>query len=190
MKDALRQQMLELRNNIPKHKILKNNEKIKKRFFKLKEFSIADTLLFYVSYNNEVDTHNMIKKCISNDKRVIVPLTNKKNRRLILSELKNWNDLNRGTYGIMEPLNEQIKEVPLNIIDIIVVPGVAFDKSGNRIGHGLGYYDGLLKNSTKIIKIGLAFELQLVDKIPVESHDIRVNKIITEERTISCPKIM
>ncbi len=182
--------MLDRRKNFPKSYILKKSDQIKKRLFEMKEFIQAQTILFYISYNNEVFTHNMIKESISIGKRIIVPISNKDNRRLILSELKNWNILKPGSYGILEPSIESIKEVDLDIIDMIVIPGVAFDEQGYRIGHGKGYYDRLLINSKKAIHIGLAFEFQLIDKIPIEDHDRKIDKIITEKRTISCSNAM
>jgi len=189
MKEALRQKMLNRRRNSPKSTILKKSHKIKKRLFKLKEFNQAHTVLFYISYNNEVFTHDMIKESIKKDKCVIVPVSDKENRKLILSELKNWDYLNPSSYGILEPRKEHIKEASLNMIDIIIIPGVAFDERGYRIGHGKGYYDRLLINSKKAIHIGLAFEFQLINYLPTETHDIKVDKIITEKRTITCPDI-
>jgi len=190
MKEVLRQKMLKKRSDVSKSKILEKSNQIKKRLFKMKEFNQARAILFYVSYDNEVYTHNMIKECVSNGKHVIVPVTNKENRSLILSKLENWDDLDYGNYGILEPRKEHVKEVSLDVIDLIIIPGVAFDERGYRIGHGMGYYDGLLVNSTKAIHIGLAFEFQLVDEIPVEEHDMKVDKIVTEGRIINCTDTM
>jgi len=185
MKKVLRQRMLKKRSDVPKSEILEKSNQIKKRLFEMKEFNQARTILFYISYDNEVYTHNMIKECISNGKQVIVPVTDKENRCLILSKLENWENLDCGAYGILEPGKEHVKEVSLDVIDIIVVPGVTFDERGYRIGHGIGYYDGLLKDSINATHIGLAFEFQIVDTIPVEEHDINVDKIVTEERIIT-----
>jgi 5-formyltetrahydrofolate cyclo-ligase len=169
---------------------LEKSNQIKKRFFETKNFNQSLAILFYISYDNEVNTHDMIKECISNGKHVIVPVTDKENRRLIPSKLESWGDLNRGAYGILEPRREHIKEVSLDEIDLIVIPGVAFDKHGYRIGHGMGYYDRLLLSSTKAIHVGLSFEFQLVDEIPMEDHDIEVDKIVTEKRIIDCSDAM
>ena len=86
-------------------------------------------------------------------------------------EFKKWDDLEPGSYGILEPNSEKIRKISTEKIDLIIVPGIGFDSKGNRIGHGKGYYDNLLKNSKKAIHIGLAFEKQIVIKIPVEYHD-------------------
>jgi 5-formyltetrahydrofolate cyclo-ligase len=97
-----------------------------------------------------------------------------------------WDDLLSGTYGILEPSGSNGNEVESAALDLIIVPGVVFDRRGNRIGHGKGYYDQLLRKTSTIISIGLLFECQLVNYIPVEEHDVRVRKIITEKRVLDC----
>lgn len=188
MKEKLRKEMKEIRNSLSKNEVLSKSNQIKKRLFAMDEFKHAHIILFHVSYDNEVYTHDMIKECISSGKQVVVPVTDKENRLLILSKLESWDDLDHGAYDILEPEKERVKEVSLDIIDLIIVPGVGFDEYGNRAGHGMGYYDELLRNSTNALHIGLAFELQIVDNIPIDEHDIPVDKIVTEERIIDCSK--
>jgi len=185
MKDKLRKGLIKVKNNLSKSELLEKSNLIKKRLFDLDEFKQAYTILFYVSYDNEVHTHDMIKESMSNGKKVVVPVTDKENKNLILSELKNWNDLTHGAYNILEPRSECIIEVALDSIDLIIVPGIGFDKHGHRIGHGMGYYDKLLESAT-IPSIGLAFFLQIIDKINVEKHDVPVHKIVTEKEVIYC----
>lgn len=184
MKRKLRKELIEIRKSIPKNEVLEKSNEIKKRLFEMDEFKQASAILFYVSYDNEVYTHDMIKECKKMGKQVIVPFSDKSNRRLILSELNNWNSLKPGSYGIFEPSKDEIKEFSIEKINLIIVPGVGFDESGRRIGHGRGYYDNLLKNLKDTLIIGLAFELQIIDNIPVNKYDIPVHKIITENRLI------
>jgi 5-formyltetrahydrofolate cyclo-ligase len=186
MKEELRKEGIEIRKNLPESDLLEKSKQIKKRLYKMREFLQASTILFYVSYDNEVYTHEMIKENISGKKNVVVPITDAEKHCLILSKLKAWEDLECSNYSILEPKKNCISEVSLDKIDLILVPGVVFDESGNRIGHGVGYYDKLLKNSKKAIHIGLAFEAQIVDNIPAEEHDVKVDKIVTEERIITC----
>ena len=188
MKNQVRRELIKLRNSLTEKEVFEKSNEIKKKLFGLTEFEEALNILFYVSYGNEVYTHEMIKECIENKKKVIVPISDIENRRLILSELYNWNDLEPGAYNILEPRIEKIKEVPLYKIEFIIVPGVGFDERGNRIGHGKGYYDNLLKNSKFIPHIGLAFESQIVKEIPTNSYDFPVDLIITEKRIINCKK--
>ena len=186
MKNRLRKELMKVRNNLSKPELMEKSDRIKKRLFEMYELKKSSTILFYISYDNEVHTHKMIKESMSNGKRIVVPSTFKKNRRLIPSELKNWNNLTHSAYNILEPRGECITEVSLDSIDLILVPGIGFGKNGHRLGHGIGYYDKLLENVNHSWVFGLAFEFQILDIIPTEKHDIPVNKIITEERTITC----
>jgi 5-formyltetrahydrofolate cyclo-ligase len=184
MKNKLRKELIEKRKNLSEKEVLEKSKHIEKRLFEMKEFRQASTVLFYVSYDNEVYTHDMIKECINN-KKIVVPITEKKSRRLILSELISWDDLENGSYGILEP--KKIIKTSIDDVDLIIVPGVGFDKQGNRLGHGKGYYDNLLNNS-KALKVALAFEFQVVERIPVKKHDVAMDRIITEKRIIDCGK--
>ena len=138
MKDKLRRELIEKRKKLSKKEFIEKSNKIKKRFFQMYELKHASTILFYVSYDNEVYTHDMIKECMSIGKNIIVPISDRENRRLILSQLDNWDNLELGAYGILEPRKDRIKEVSIDKVDLIVVPGVGFDESGQRIGHGKG----------------------------------------------------
>jgi len=186
MKGKLRKELMEIKRNLSKIEVLNKSNQIKERLFSLKEFKQAHAVLFYISYDNEVYTHDMIKESISKGKRIVVPISDKENRRLILSEFDEWNNLEPGSYGILEPRKDKIKEISVEEVDLIIVPGVGFDEKGHRIGHGKGYYDNLLRNSTKALHIGLAFELQIVDHVPTEEHDVPLDGIITEKRVINC----
>ena len=187
MKQEVRKKLLMLRKNLSKNEVLEKSEKIKYRLFKMSEFTQASTILFYVSYDNEVYTHEMIKESIANKKKVVVPFTDIANKRIVPSKLDNWDDLKPGAYNILEPKKEKVQEISVDELDLIIVPGVGFDRQGNRIGHGKGYYDKLLRNF-KALTIGLAFEFQVVENIPNEKHDISIDMIVTEKRIIQYKK--
>jgi len=186
MKDKLRKSITAKRNSLSESEWMKKSSKIKTRIFEMNEFRKARTILFYVSYGKEVYTHDMIKESMGVGKTVVVPKSVTKDSTLMLSKLADWNDLEMGAYNILEPKKDSIKEVDTRSIDLIIVPGVVFDEKGNRIGHGKGYYDRLLKDSKGIPNIGLAFEFQLVKKIETEEHDEKIDVIITEDRIITC----
>jgi len=186
MKEKIRKEIKEKRRKHSKEEQRKKSKEIKERLFGLSEFKDAETILFYISYDGEVYTHDMIKEAL-NDKRVVVPISNKEKQTLSLSVLDSWDDLEISSYGILEPKKDKIRKVSIEDINLIVVPGTAFDKYGNRIGHGKGYYDKLLQHSNKALHIGLAFECQIVEKIPTDIHDEPVDMIITEDRIIKCP---
>ncbi len=186
MKDRLRKSIEKKRNTLSTSDVLEKSSRIKKRIFEMDLFRDAQTILFYVSYGNEVYTHDMIKESISLGKTVVVPKSVTKNNALILSRLSDWDNLEVGAYNILEPKQESIEQVDVESIDLIIVPGVVFDESGNRIGHGKGYYDRLLNDSQNIPNIGLAFELQMIDNIESEKHDEKIDVIITEDRIMKC----
>jgi 5-formyltetrahydrofolate cyclo-ligase len=186
MKEKIRKDLIEKRSKLPKRKVLERSKKISDKFFNLKEFNKATNIFFYVSYDNEVNTHNMIKKCLSLGKNVVVPICDAEDSSMSLSKIEKWSDLEPGSFNILEPKMDKIREVTIYDIDLTIIPGIGFDEQGFRLGHGFGYYDKLLKDSTNAINIGLAFEIQIVEKIPIETHDLPVDLIITEKRVIKC----
>jgi len=179
MKKEMRKQILEKRNSLTKEEIKEKSKIIKKKLFSSEEYQQAKTVSFFVSFGSEVDTHDMIKEALK-EKEVCVPIV--QGDYIILSKINDFDDLDKkGKYGILEP--SSIIEVDKELVDLIIVPGVAFDKKGHRIGYGKGYYDSLLidyKGNT----IGLCFSLQLISKVPVKEHDVRVKKVITEKEII------
>jgi 5-formyltetrahydrofolate cyclo-ligase len=178
--------MIEKRKSMPKEEVMKNSRIIKDRLFNLSEYRNARNVLFYVSYDNEVFTHEMVKDALSDEnKNVFVPITDMNKRQIIVSQLFNWDDLEPGAYGILEPREKKI--VSQDKIDIVIVPGIAFDLRGHRIGHGIGYYDKLLKKMSDYTSIGLAFEKQILQRIPNREYDVAVDIIITEKRIIRPP---
>lgn len=146
------------------------------------------TIAFYVSLagEKEVDTIPMISSALLQGKRVCVPKVVADGLRFF--EIKSLEyDLQVGSFGILEPIGG--KEILPPQVELMIVPGVAFDRDGNRLGFGKGYYDRFLpklRNKTPII--ALAFDFQVIDKVPSMIGDIRVHKIVTESRTISCVK--
>ena len=188
MKNASREELIKKRKKILKSEVINKSRLIEKNLFKLDEFKSSNTILFYVSYNNEVYTHDMIKKCLSMGKNLIVPTSDVIKKDLFLSKLDRWEDLEKGSYNILEPKIKSEKDIFLDDINLIIVPAVGFDIMGNRLGHGFGYYDKLLEKSRRAIHIGLAFEFQIINNIKSDKHDIPVDKIITEKRIIYCRK--
>ena len=146
----------------------------------------AKVILFYVSYGKEVATHDLIKQALSTDKTVIVPVSNITNTTIIPSVLYNWDDLQPGSYHILEPRGKHIHPIAPRSIDLILLPGVGFDEMGNRMGHGKGFYDRFVPMVPQAKRIGLSFEFQIVDRIPIAPFDQKVNLIITEKRIIDC----
>ncbi|EMR73395.1 5-formyltetrahydrofolate cyclo-ligase [Thermoplasmatales archaeon SCGC AB-539-N05] len=186
MKSELRKRLTHIRSAIPYEQILEKSQRITDKLQHLDEYEIATAVMFYVSYDNEVYTHKLIKEVLkAKTKEAIVPLTDVLNRKLLPVKIESWSELSPGAYNILEPKNKQ-NVADVNTIDLVLLPGIAFDKRGNRIGHGAGYYDRLLGKYLHAKRAGLAFDFQIVDTIPVEKHDVAIDIIITENRIIKC----
>ena len=184
-KEGIRKRILYLRNSQSPYRAITNSYRIKERLFRSSEFIRANTILFYVPTKDEVETKNMIKDALKLGKRIVVPISDVKNKKLILSELKNLNELEPGAFNILEPKKEFFRPVSPDDIDLVIIPGVAFDKDGDRIGYGMGFYDRFLRSMKKNIPVvALAYEFQIVDDIPVDDTDVTVDKVVTEERII------
>ncbi|HID26181.1 MAG TPA: 5-formyltetrahydrofolate cyclo-ligase [Thermoplasmata archaeon] len=184
-KKKTRSKIIAIRKNIPLNEVMTWSKRVGERFFNLQEYRNAEVIMFYVSYDNEVYTHDMIKKTLSDGKRVVVPLSDTKRREVLPVEIQGFDELKAGTYGILEPFYHPKRVVSKDELDLVVVPGVAFDLEGHRIGHGFGYYDSFLRE-TRVRKIGFAFEFQIVPGLPEERWDVKVDKIVTEKRVIEC----
>ena len=169
---------------MPSDEVRQKSQRIKKRVLETDIFTKSDTILFYVSYGNEVQTHELITESFSLGKTVVVPKSVTDDHTLLLSKIACWDDLEKGAYSILEPKKQRITEIDSGALDLIIVPGVVFDERGHRIGHGKGYYDRLLQNAGHIPTLALAFEIQIVDSIDSEPHDKRIDTIITEKRII------
>ena len=189
MKNSLREQFLKKRKELTKSKLITNSRQIKQLLFSTTWYRSASKILFYVSFNNEVSTHEMIKDALLNGKTVLVPKCDTEKNTLCISHLIHWADLEKGAYSILEPRQDCLRVVPVSSVDLIIVPGVVFDTKGNRIGYGKGFYDRLLQEAKNAYSIGLAFESQIIESIPSEEHDEKVDIIITEDRIIQ-PQII
>ncbi len=188
-KEFLRKEIKEKRNRLSEREVQEKSKLIKETLFSLPEFKSAHTITFYVSKkeDREVDTEEMIKGSLKIGKRVLIPVVDTLEKKLVFSELKRYEDLVPSTFGILEPLPELRKILPASATRLVVVPGVVFDLHGHRIGQGAGYYDRFLESLSRyVIKIGLSFELQIVEELPKEDHDMKLDKIITEDRAIEC----
>ncbi len=159
----------------------KKSLQIKKKLFSQPLFLQSDTVMFYVAKREEVDTTVMIRDALKIGKKVVVPMILVNEKKIIPSQLLNpKKELEKGPYGIYQPKKQFMRKVLLKTIDLVIVPGVAFDRSGNRLGRGGGYFDRFLSKFTKrnVPVFGLAFKFQILNKLPVFSHDIPVNKLI------------
>ena len=187
-KRNIRARVLYHRRSLSHEEELERSRKIEEKLISLKEFQSARHIMFYVSKPGEVDTHKIIVDCLHQGKQVSVPITDQHNRNLVLSEICHFPmELMPSRYGVLEPKPPYYRFVKTDEIDLIIMPGVAFDRNGHRLGHGRGYYDQFLKSiKPSIPHIALAFDFQILPKIPRDIWDMPVYMIVTESEIIKC----
>lgn len=180
-KNLIREKMKKLRRSLTAEEIAQKSEIISDKLFMQSVFSDAETVMVYLSAFKEVDTAPIIQKLYKLNKKVIVPISNTETETITLSYLRSSSFMRKGAYGIWEP--ETIIPANETDLDIVLTPGLAFDKSCRRIGFGKGYYDKLLCR-TDAYKIGLCYDFQLTESILTDRHDIPMDMIITEKNII------
>jgi 5-formyltetrahydrofolate cyclo-ligase len=162
------------------------SQAICEKFAALDEFAAARSVMVYIDVRTEVRTRHYLPNLLQSGKRIVVPYCVVGDLELFL--LESMDELAVGMYKILEP-KEELRGVPgkrvdVQEVDLIMVPGVAFDRRGARMGHGFGYYDKLLEHARPDTPlVALAFECQLFPEIPTQTHDVFMNKILTERAT-------
>ncbi|MBU5313916.1 5-formyltetrahydrofolate cyclo-ligase [Tissierella carlieri] len=188
-KKILREKVLQKRADLSPKSIIEYSDIIAEKLYKMDSYKEAKTIMSFISFDSEVNTHEIIKRSISHNKSIVVPITIPKTKELKVSEVLDFSELELGYYNILTPKKEYIRFIDPSTIDLILVPGVVFARNGYRVGYGGGYYDRFLsKFEKKVDKIGLAFDLQVTNEVPTDSFDIPVDLIITEKEIINCLK--
>jgi 5-formyltetrahydrofolate cyclo-ligase len=177
-KKEIRKTILQKRSDMPLAKNLKKSRKIAKFLEALPEFIKARRVLFYYTNGSEADTTELINKYLTKKELYLPEIKDNENFHAIriTEPLK----LKKGLFGVPEPVGYPLEDD--SVLEVIIVPGVAFDPNGNRLGMGKGYYDRYLKKCARAIKIGLAFSEQLLESVPVDQYDVPMDIVITDER--------
>ena len=168
-KQKLRKELLKIRESLPQKRA--DYEKLCEN----PHFKNASVVFCYVSFGSEINTLPLIEHILK-EKTLCVPYCTDKDGNMICVKINSLSDLSRGTFGILEPKN--IAPFDKSLIDVCLVPGIAFDKSGARIGYGKGYYDRFL-NGINAYKIGLCHRELLLDEILSDPHDVKINETLT-----------
>lgn len=182
-KDELRLKAKNSVRSMGSDSITSLSDVIRKRVEQLAEFKNSKTVASYVSTSEEVQTEQIIRDALAHGKRVIVPKI-LSSTRMLFSEIKDLGDLEKGKLGISEPKPDLVQPVPLEEAEIILVPLVAWDERGYRLGHGRGYFDAALSGLVENLTVGLGFECQRVERIPENDRDVPLKMIITENRVL------
>jgi len=176
-KSELRKQILNLRSSLSKEEQISKSRVIKEKLLQLEQFKNSDNLLIYADYNGEVKTKEIIEECFKLGKRVACPKV-LADGLMDFFEIKSIDELKEGYKGILEPEEKEIFQ-PDNAL--VIMPGVAFDNKGYRIGYGKGFYDIYLSRHSNYETIALAYKCQIIDCVPKDEYDRKVDIIITEE---------
>lgn len=187
-KEKVRKETLAARKAISTEELMDKSDSVTEKLLSTDLYKNANTIMAYIDFRNEVRTEKIIKTAIADGKRIVIPISIVETRQLVLSEIINYDsELTAGAYGILEPLPEYLRETDPETVDLVLIPGVAFDERGYRVGYGAGYYDRFLEKVREdTSKIALAFELQMVDYAHEDSHDVPVDLIVTEDRIVKC----
>ena len=177
-KNLIRKQMKQLRADMTRTERFEKSMQIFEQLITVPEFKRADRIYTYVSMDNEIDTIMLIDYSLSLEKRVFVPRVSGKDMEFY--EISDISELNPGYRGIYEP-DINGKEPDYSRTGFMCMPGLAFDRSYNRIGYGGGFYDRYLSVENKRYKAALAYEAQLLESIPAQDGDVRPDMIVTEE---------
>ena len=177
-KNLIRKQMKQLRADMTRTERFEKSMQIFEQLITVPEFKRADRIYTYVSMDNEIDTIMLIDYSLSLEKRVFVPRVSGKDMEFY--EISDISELNPGYMGIYEP-DINGKEPDYSRTGFMCMPGLAFDRSYNRIGYGGGFYDRYLSVDNKLYKAALAYEAQLLESIPAQDGDVRPDMIVTDE---------
>lgn len=183
-KKEIRKEILQKRDLIGEEEKRLMDKEIFNKLISSDQYKNANTIFAFVSFKSEVDTYKFIEHAISEGKTVGVPKIIKKEKYMEVYKITSLSDLESGYFGVMEPI-EGCEKISKDNIDFILMPGAVFDEKGGRIGYGGGFYDKFLSDIKESIpKIAIAYELQIVDSVPMEEYDIKIDGIITEKRAI------
>lgn len=175
-KKEIRKQYKILRNKMSEMEVKEKSDRICQNIISSNLFQQAERILAYAPLGNEVDIRPVIEEGWRQQKRIVFPKVFGDTMRYF--EISSFSQLKEGTFHVMEP-------VETNLVDweeaLVFVPGVAFDRQGNRMGYGKGYYDRFFEGKTDCVKVGVAYELQVADQLPTEENDLPVEYLVTEK---------
>jgi 5-formyltetrahydrofolate cyclo-ligase len=182
-KKKIRKDILSLRNALPRAELETMSRNICRRFTHLPVVKDCSAVMIFLSFGSEINTDYLIEWLWQQKKKVLVPLCKPETREMDIISITTFADLEPGYFGIREPKRGLLPPVAREAIDLVVVPAVAFDRRGYRVGYGGGYYDRFLVGMD-VPRIGLAFSCQIVAEVPVDEYDLAVQGIVTEKEYI------
>lgn len=182
LKRELRQKILALRASLTESERERRSLQATDRLLSLPALSSCQTIMLFYPFNDEIDTRFFLAEARKRGQEIWLPLTQVAARKLTPYLYRTEEELRPGVYGIMEPDPSRSQLADLSRLDAVVVPGVAFDKAGGRMGYGGGFYDRFLAQlEQKPLLVGFAFANQVVERVPLEAHDYQLDFLVTDE---------
>jgi 5-formyltetrahydrofolate cyclo-ligase len=187
-KRQLRRLILALRRGLPAAERLTRSRLIWDRVARLACYQRADLVLAYMAFDHEVLTDGLIRQAMASGKHIVLPIVQADRQQLALYAVEDFDrDLAPGYRGILEPRPRRARAVAPEALDLALVPGVAFDMWGGRLGFGAGFYDRLLGRLGEVPKLGMAFDFQVIPRLPQQPHDVTLDAVVTDSRVIWGP---
>lgn len=182
-KRALRRRVRAVRDALSSEERARRSEAVATNLFALPEVSGASTVMAFWSFGSEVDTQPIIRRLADEGRRVALPRV--EGRTMLAVTYRPGHPMTEASFGAMEPTDGEV--VPPEAVDVVVAPGLAFDRLGYRVGYGGGFYDRLFRRTRPdSVKIGVCFAVQVVDEVPHRRGDRHVDLVVTDEGVIRC----
>jgi len=184
-KTHLRSTLIAQLSSLDRAERAKGSTRIAESLMGLAEIRACKSLMLFLSMDDELDTDGLVDRALAAGIAVYAPVTHRRSRRLVPTRVSGLDAVVVGAYGIREPRSDDVLEPEL--LEGVIVPAVAFDAAGARLGRGGGFYDRMLERMPEgAIRCGVAFDFQIVDAVPCEPHDLPVDLVVTESRVIRC----
>lgn len=190
LKTKVREELKIKRSSLSIIEVIRMSKAIKDQILDLDVYKCSSNILSFISFGNEVDTKELIKAALDCQKNIYAPRVANKN--MDFYKINNLEDLITSKFGVSEPIPNPnniflLNEDRLKEKTIMIIPGLAFDSMGNRLGYGKGYYDEYLSRdyAKDFIKIAMAYDFQIIDKVPTDEYDVPVDFIVTPSKIIT-----
>jgi 5-formyltetrahydrofolate cyclo-ligase len=185
-KNEMREAALRAREGLSREELLELSGAVMKNVISSPDYKGSRVIATYVSKGGEVETEGIIRHSLKMGKRVLVPVSHPENTSLVFSELRDYErELVPGHFGVPEPTRRYLRPIPLEEADLVLVPLVAWDDRGYRLGYGKGYFDNALAGvGLSSMTMGLGLEFQRVERVPEAKHDVPLKAVATERRVI------
>lgn len=185
-KRVLRKRILIARRSLSRDEIRRQSESIARYILRFGPYQKAKVVLCYAAMQDEVQTHVLIQHALAQGKQVALPYVRTKAGLMDAALIRSMNDLSCGAYGIMTAKEEALQLLEPAQINLVLLPGVAFDLRGRRLGMGAGFYDRFLVKAKQAVLLGMALSCQMVDAVPAMAYDVSAKYIATENGVIDC----